>query len=173
MLYIGGILLNKKNAFFSKFLIGGGLFIEFLSIGVGVIEYGVISEIFGLFFLLGFLLVSIVLGIKFISRIIIYYSLVGGFLIPILVGFYDRGIFVLLYLLFLTLALLAVSFKFDWADVRFFAFFFEGIYLVFNAFGVLRVDNLTFSIFFVILTFLTNRRKWTKKRGPFKAPLFI
>lgn len=118
VLLISGIILRKNKYIWSNTLIGASFFIFLLSIGVGVLSYKVLDSIVGLFLTLIYLGVSISYGIYFKSRLIAYFSLIGGILIPYITGFGNDANFVLLYYVIFSLGVLFLSSKFSWADIR-------------------------------------------------------
>lgn len=146
--------LYEKNEMWSMFVFGGSLLTEFISIGVGVLEYEVLPEILGLFILLIFIAISIMLSIKFNSRVIAYYAIAGGYLVPFLTGLYESKLFVLSYLLILAISLLFLSSKYNWADLRFASFLIQLIYILSSMNLLGRDEYLTMALTFIILNFL-------------------
>ena len=118
ILFFVAYFLREKNQIWSNVVFGGAYFIEYLSIGIGVSVYRIMPASMGIIF--GFLLLisSIVLATKFSSRMIAYFSLVGGFLIPIITDSFEAQIFVMIWYLFILIALSSVSISFNWGDLR-------------------------------------------------------
>ncbi len=111
--------LRQKNPLWSNIVFGGSYFIEYLTIGFGVLEFKVLPNIAGLGLALLFLISSIFLSMKFSSRVIAYFSVFGGILIPIITGFSSTNdLFVMLYYILLSIGLTAISLKKNWADLR-------------------------------------------------------
>jgi len=118
VLFTVAYLLREKNQSWSNIVFGGAYFLEYLSIGIGVSVYEVIPASFGVVF--GFLILasSMALSIRFSSRAIAYFSLVGGFLIPIITDTFEIQIFVMTWYLLILAVLSIISVSFNWSDLR-------------------------------------------------------
>ncbi|MGK0209535.1 MAG: putative membrane protein [Patescibacteria group bacterium] len=147
LLFGFSLLLRENKEKWSNVVVGGSFFVFFLSIGVGVLEYAVISEAFGFVLLALFLIASTYVSIHFASRSIGYFTVVGGYLVPFISGYAEAYGFLLLYYALFTLGLVAVSFMQNWYDLRFVSYgvmvlFIASFYDIFtnqfaNAIGVL------------------------------------
>jgi uncharacterized membrane protein len=155
ILFVLAFSLEERNREWSLIVFGGSFFIEFLSIFVGVIVYKVIPEIIGFIVLLLFTAVAIALSIKFNSKIIAYYSLIGGYLIPIITNTHSEIIFMMMYVLLLYVSLLVFSSRYNWVDLRFTSFIILWVYIV-SSFSIYRLESIGFALFFLISVFLIN-----------------
>ncbi|MDA3855701.1 MAG: DUF2339 domain-containing protein [Candidatus Woesearchaeota archaeon] len=155
ILFVLAFSLEERNREWSLIVFGGSFFIEFLSIFVGVIVYKVIPEIIGFIVLLLFTAVAIALSIKFNSKIIAYYSLIGGYLIPIITNTHSEIIFMIMYVLLLNVSLLVLSSRYNWVDLRFTSFIILWVYIV-SSFSIYRLESIGFALFFLISVFLIN-----------------
>lgn len=146
--------LRAKKEQWSNIVFGGAYFIEYLAIGIGVLEYKVLPEILGLFLCTAFLISSFGLNFKFKSRMIGYFSLVGGYLIPFITGTYSNDLFILSFYLILSIALVLVSFKFNWADLRLVSFAFLNLFIVSSLFKFIDANSKIIPILFLIIIFV-------------------
>jgi len=118
VLFFIAYMLHEKKPAWSNVVFGGAYFLEYLSIGVGVKVYNVVPPVVGI--ILGFFILvsSMVLAMKFSARIIAYFSLVGGFLIPVITDSFESQIFVMIWYLFILIALSGISVSYNWMDLR-------------------------------------------------------
>lgn len=155
LMFIAGYMLNEKNRIWSFLVIGGSIAIGFLSVGIGVLNYGVLTPSVGFAILTLFVAIAGMLSVKFSSRIIAYYTIAGGFLVPIVSKVSSNLEFTMLYILLLSAALLYISSKFNWSDLRLVSFL-----LVFMTFfapqenNLLKMQNTLIVILFITLIFL-------------------
>ena len=125
ILFVVGYVLYEKHPNWSLAAFGGAIFIEYLSIGFGVWYYKNISTSISFGGLVFFMILGLLLALKYDSLLITYFSLVGGFLIPIVAHMHDRyPVFTMSFLSALVLATLVMSFYKNWSSVRFFTYFF-------------------------------------------------
>ncbi len=78
--------------------------------------------------------------------------MVGGYLIPFITGYADNDLFVLSFTILITIALLLVSSKYNWADLRGVSFFVITILI-----GIFNYDlsqNPTVAIIFLSIIYL-------------------
>ena len=122
LMFVTGYMLNEKNKIWSFLVIGGSITIGFLAVGIGVLNYKVLNESVGFAILTIFIAIAGMLSVKFSSRIIAYYTIVGGYLVPIVTNVSSNLEFTMLYILLLSVALMFLSSKFNWSDLRFFSF---------------------------------------------------
>lgn len=146
--------LKDKNQNWSNIVFGGAYFIEYLAIGIGVLVYKVLPSIFGLGLCTLFLISSLGLSIKFKSRSIVYFSLVGGYFIPFITNTYLNDLFILSFYLILTLALVFISYKFNWADLRLVSFIFLNSFISNSLYKFILADSKLIPVIFLILVFV-------------------
>jgi|GEM_PF-6664136 hypothetical protein len=154
VLFFVAYMVREKKPAWSNIVFGGAYFLEYLSIGVGVSVYEVMPASIGVFF--GFLILvsSIFLSVKFSSKIIAYFSLIGGFMIPIITDSFRSHIFVMVWYLLILIALTWLSISFNWDDLRAVMMFliFIFVYSTFgNSEGVDRNVEYMFMFFYFIL----------------------
>lgn len=131
-LFFFAYMLHEKSPEWSNVVFGGAYFIEYVSIGVGVSVYEVMPPMVGVIFGALLLISSVALSFKFSSRMIAYFSLVGGFLIPIITDTFESKIFVMVWYLLLLIALSWLSISFDWGDLRLVMLLFITIFMLFS-----------------------------------------
>lgn len=122
LMFATAIYLKNKKEDWSNIVLGGSYFVEYLSIVVGVHTYKIIPEILGVLIASVFLVSSLILAIKYSSRVIAYFSLLGGYLIPFVSGMYVSDVFLMSFYLVLSLGLILLSFNKFWPDLRFTSF---------------------------------------------------
>lgn len=122
-----GLRWYQNKPSWSTTLIGGGIFIVMLSILIGVNEYKVIHQLLGLFVAIGVIAYTLYISIKLNSRVITYFGLLGGFLIPPFSGI-GSHFFLYTYLTLFLVAMLYLSFIKHWTEIRFVSFIFMFFY---------------------------------------------
>jgi hypothetical protein len=149
ILFSVAYMLHEKNQVWSNIVFGGAYFLEYLSLGVAVSVYRVIPAEIGIAF--GFLILvsSMIFSVKFSSRAIAYFSLVGGFLIPIITDRFESQIFVMIWYLLILIALLVISVSFDWGELRLFML---GLITIFMLVSFGRGESIEF--FFLVFYFI-------------------
>lgn len=150
-----GYYFIEKNSIWANFLVGGGIFLSFLTVGIGVFNYKLLSEITAFAILALIIALSGTMSKLYSSRIIAYYTVVGGYFVPFLSNTFDNVEFNLLYILILTTFLFFISSKFNWADLRFTSFLF--LMFFFNLFyyaSLVSLSNLILGVAFILLMFL-------------------
>lgn len=158
ILFIIGFKLYDKHQKWSITTYGGAIFIEFLSIGFGVWYYGIINEIFAFVLLLIFLVIGILLSIKYDSLILAYFAIIGGFVTPQISKMYTSPLFTILFLLILSIGVLFLSKNKNWPSLRLVSYLYLIGYefYIYSSFGNNYYNKLSpeLSIFFIILFFL-------------------
>lgn len=130
VLFTFAFMLHKKREGWSNIVFGGAFFIEYISIGVGVLAYKIMPDYVGIMLTVVFLLASTFLSVHFKSRAIAYFTLVGGFLVPFVTGSYQYDIFIMVFYTVLSLGLVVLSFNQNWSDLRFTSFLILGVVLL-------------------------------------------
>jgi len=130
-LFFAAFLLREKHLSWSNIVFGGAFFIEYLSIGVGVLNFEVIPSFLGVVLSLLFLVSGVILTIKFNSRVIAYFSFVGGYLLPYITGIWSwqNEYFIMAYYIVLSIGLVFISLRQGFSDVRFASAIFMGVYV--------------------------------------------
>jgi len=154
VLLISGIKLRKDKYIWSNTLIGASFFIFLLSIGVGVLSYMVLDSIVGLFLTFIFLGISIFYGIHFRSRLIVYFTIIGGILIPYITGFGNDSNFVLIYYIIFSLGVLLMSSKYSWADIRIVSYALIILFITSIYGSYIISDSYQINLLFLVLIFV-------------------
>jgi len=134
ILFFVAYALRKNNEVWSNIVFGGAYFVEYLSLGVAVSVYEIMPAFIGVGFGALVLVSSIALCFKLSSRAIAYFSLIGGFLIPIITDTFQNYLFVMVWYLLLVVALSFISVSFNWSELRGVMLFFITIF-VWNTFS--------------------------------------
>ncbi len=153
LLFAFAYQLRKKKEQWSNIVLGGSYFIEYLSIWVGVYVYKVLPELFALLLSVIFLTSSILLSLKFSSRMIAYFSLVGAYIIPFISGF-NSDLFVMGFYVLLSTALLIISFYKNWGDLRFISFVIMALFLLSYSNKFSNTSDILIPFLFLITIFL-------------------
>ena len=124
--------LRKNKEQWSNIVFGGAYFIEYLAIGIGVLEYEVLPESIGIALSIIFLISSTILSIKFKSRVIAYFTLIGGFLMPFITGMFENDLFIMLIYIVLCIGLVILSFAENWYDLRFTSYVIVSLFIMFS-----------------------------------------
>ncbi len=137
VLLAAGYNLNKSHPNWSIATIAGAMFIEYLSAGFGAWYYQNIPPSAAFIWLLVLTAASLVIAVKYNSLLVAYFSIVGGFLVPIIAHVSSYPVFTFLFLAVLALSVLILSFYKDWALARFLTYLFVIGYGVayYNRFG--------------------------------------
>jgi hypothetical protein len=154
VLFGSAYILRDKKEQWSNIVFGGSYFIEYLAIGVGVLEYKVLPEFIGVFLCLIFLSSSLLLSLKFDSRVIAYFSLTGGYLIPFITGTYVNDLFVMGLYIFLSCGLVILSFKKNWFDVRFVSYGIMSVFLLGSTYKFASAESKVVPIIFLGLIYV-------------------
>lgn len=148
------IFLRESNENWSNIVLGGSYFIEYLTIGVGVQSYKVLPDFIGVMLCFVFLVSSIIFSLKFSSRTIAYFSLVGGFMVPLITGMYSNDLFVMIFYILLSLALVIISFYKIWSDLRFSSFVMMSLFLLSFSYKFINTTQIAIPVIFLILIFI-------------------
>ena len=124
--------LRKNKEQWSNIVFGGAYFIEYLAIGIGVLEYEVLPDSIGIALSIIFLISSTILSIKFKSRVIAYFTLIGGFLMPFITGMFENDLFIMLIYIVLCIGLVILSFAENWYDLRFTSYVIVSLFIMFS-----------------------------------------
>jgi len=149
-----GYFLRRDNENWSNMVIGGAFFVEYLSVGVGVLGYKVLPASVGVGLSVLFLASSIVFSIIFKSRVIGYFSLIGGYTIPFITGTHSYNLFMMVFFSLLSLGLVVLSFRESWTDLRFTSFIFMAGYLFSQVQGFSRMESKMIPLSFLIIVFV-------------------
>ena len=125
-------VLRKNKEQWSNIVFGGAYFIEYLAIGIGVLEYKVLPDYIGIALSIIFLISSTILSIKFKSRVIAYFTLIGGFLMPFITGIFENNLFVMIIYVVLCIGLVILSFAENWYDLRFTSYVIVSLFIMFS-----------------------------------------
>lgn len=150
--------LREKNIIWSNIVFGGSFFIEYLSVGFGTVFYEVLPTQLALLFITLFLSSSILLSVKFSSKEIAIFSLLGGFAVPLIVNRYDE-VFLMSFYMLLSIALLVLSYYKNWPDIRFSTFMvFAFVISMFIATNTDKINDMLmpFTLFLIISFILYN-----------------
>ena len=124
--------LRKNKEQWSNIVFGGAYFIEYLAIGIGVLDYEVLPDSIGIALSIIFLISSTILSIKFKSRVIAYFTLIGGFLMPFITGMFENDLFIMLIYIVLCIGLVILSFAENWYDLRFTSYVIVSLFIMFS-----------------------------------------
>ena len=124
--------LRKNKEQWSNIVFGGAYFIEYLAIGIGVLDYEVLPDYIGIALSIIFLISSTMLSIKFKSRVIAYFTLIGGFLMPFITGMFENDLFIMLIYIVLCIGLVILSFAENWYDLRFTSYVIVSLFIMFS-----------------------------------------
>jgi len=146
--------LRKNKEQWSNIIFGGAYFIEYLAIGIGVLEYEVLPEYIGIILSIVFLISSTTLSIKFKSRVIAYFTLVGGFLLPFITGTFENDLFIMLVYIALCIGLVILSFAENWYDLRFTSYIIVSLFILFSFDKFTKASNKLFPLAFLASIYL-------------------
>ncbi|MCH7850827.1 MAG: DUF2339 domain-containing protein [Nanoarchaeota archaeon] len=146
--------LRKSKEQWSNIIFGGAYIIEFLTIGVGVLEYQVIPELIGILLAVAFLVSSVILSITFKSKVIAYFALVGGYLIPFITGTLKDDLFVMSFYILLSIGLVVLSFAENWYDLRLSSYVVISLFILYSFERLTSADNKAIPMIFMTLIFI-------------------
>ncbi|MFW6383660.1 MAG: DUF2339 domain-containing protein, partial [Nanoarchaeota archaeon] len=152
ILFVLSYKLRERNILWSNVVFGGAYFIELLTVGVGVQVYENIPMFAGISLLCLFLISSVTLSVKFSSRTIAYFSLVGGYFIPIIVDMSEEILLIGIFYLIIASGLLVLSIFKDWPDHRLSSL---AVLTILSTYLISKPDQLTeFIVAFWIVVFI-------------------
>ena len=114
--------LRKNKEQWSNIVFGGAYFID----------YEVLPDYIGIALSIIFLISSTMLSIKFKSRVIAYFTLIGGFLMPFITGMFENDLFIMLIYIVLCIGLVILSFAENWYDLRFTSYVIVSLFIMFS-----------------------------------------
>lgn len=182
LLLVGEILEEKKYHLYSKIFTGGGLLVLYLSLWAAHRLYSMIGNVVTFVLMCFVTMVSAFFTLRYNSLIVAFYTLIGGFITPFLIGpskvpkIADL-IFILSYIAILDLGILALAFFKKWRVLNFAGF----LCTAFSYFTIYfsQYQNYPFYLFliflniyfliFTLVAFVYNilRREFTQKEDIF------
>lgn len=159
LLFGGDHFENKKLHNYSRIFTGGGLTLLYLSLWAANQLYSLIDDV-PTFVLMCFTTIAAgFFAVRYNSLVIAFYTLIGGFITPLLIGSADTGgtkdaVFTLIYYVILNLGILGLAFFKKWRIISFIAFLFTVVAYthIYNSFFTSK--DLPLSFFFLTLYFL-------------------
>jgi hypothetical protein len=149
-----GYQLREKAKNWSYIVIGGSFFIHYLTISVAVYSYQIMSAYLAFPLALIFVISSMLLSVQLNSRVIAYFSVFGGFIVPFITNSLNLNLFLMTYVLLLCLALLYISFHKNWQDLRFVSFIISHMLISSPIFNFENFDLYLMSLLFILLFYI-------------------
>lgn len=154
ILFVFASIFRSKSESWSNIIFGGSFFIEYLAVGVGVLGYKIMPDFVGVGLAIIFLIASTALSIKFRSRFIAYFTLVGGYIVPFITGYMENDMFIMLFFTVISIGLVILSFAEDWSDLRFSSFVVLSIFLLIFQDRLINSVDKALSVVFLIIFFV-------------------
>lgn len=125
---VGHKLKDEFNVF-SSILVGGGLAIFYVTITLGFREYAIFSQNIAFVLLVMITIFSVFLSLLYDRQELAIFSLIGGFIAPILVSTGDNNYIVLFsYILILNTGMLVLSFRKHWKVISILSYIFTVLF---------------------------------------------
>jgi len=159
-LFFAGAKFYKEHSNWSIVSFGGAIFVEYLSLLYAMSAINLSSYV-AFFGMIIFSVIGVILALKYDSLLLAHYSIIGGFIVPILTSTGSNNFYFLFAFLFaLSIFILFVSSKKNWASIRLLSFF--GIlmyqaaaYTPFSS-GLNKLDSITSLVYLILFFALYN-----------------
>ncbi|WP_027378425.1 DUF2339 domain-containing protein [Chryseobacterium daeguense] len=151
VIMLTGHFLRKNYTVFSSIITGGGIAVLYFTITIAFREYHLFSQNIAFSLTCLITLLSIALSYYYKSEILIVFSLIGGFLAPLMISTGQSNYpFLFTYLTVLNIGMLTVVFLKKWKSVGWVAFIFTSAYLFF---WIMEKPDIK-SVYFFIITYI-------------------
>lgn len=125
-----GHFLRKNYNVFASIITGGGIAVLYFTATIAFREYHLFSQNTAFLMTCLITVVSIFLSYYYKSEILIIFSLIGGFLAPLMISTGQSNYpFLFIYITLINTGMLAVAFLRGWKSIGWIAFIFTSIYL--------------------------------------------
>lgn len=125
-----GHFLKKNYSVFSSIITGGGIAVLYFTITIAFREYQLFSQTTAFSITCLITLISIALSYYYKSEILAIFSLIGGFLAPLMISTGESNyLFLFTYLTVLNIGMLAIIFLKKWKSIGWISFIFTSAYL--------------------------------------------
>ena len=125
-----GHFLRKNYSVFASIITGGGIAVLYFTATIAFREYHLFSQNTAFLITCVITVLSIFLSYYYKSEILIVFSLLGGFLAPLMISTGESNyLFLFIYITFINIGMLAVAFLRGWKSIGWIAFIFTSIYL--------------------------------------------
>ncbi|MFC5873507.1 Predicted membrane protein [Chryseobacterium arachidis] len=146
-----GHFLRKNYSSFASVITGGGIAVLYFTITIAFREYHLFSQNIAFSLTCLITLIAIFLSYYYNNKILIIFSLFGGFLAPFMISTGQSNyLFLFTYLSVLNIGMLALFFLKNWKSVGWIAFIFTHIYLFY--WTIEKTDIL--NIYFYIINYI-------------------
>ena len=158
LLFIGEFFQSKKYHTYARIFTGGGLLILYLSLWAAHKVYFLIDSILAFFLMCFLTVVSAFFSLRHNSLVVAFFTLIGGFITPFLIGPGDSPrisdlTFLFSYLAILDLGILSLAFFKKWKVLNLAGFLATAL-----VYSLIKLDSfyypLSLSFFFLSLYFL-------------------
>lgn len=165
VLLIGtGHFLRKNYAVFSSIIMGGGITVLYFTTTIAFREYHLFTQntAFGITCLVT--LISIALSYFYKNEILIFFSLFGGFLAPLMISNGQSNYpFLFIYLTILNIGMLAIVFLKNWKSVGWISYVFTTAYLLYWTAEKTEILTVYFYIATYIIFYVSALQEYIKK----------
>lgn len=173
-----GHKLKEEFNIFSSILVGGGLAIFYVTITLGFREYAVFSQNIAFVLLILITILSVFFALLYNRQELAIFSLIGGFISPILVSTGNSNYVVLFsYLLILNTGMIVLSLKKGWKAITILAFACTAIFFtswVARVSTEMIVEKIVFAKLFFLQFYITVVFKHlNENKGLTKFQLFL
>ncbi|WP_419868123.1 DUF2339 domain-containing protein [Chryseobacterium sp. CT-SW4] len=164
LIAVTGHFLRKNYPVFSSIITGGGISILYLSATIAFREYHLLSQNTAFIFVCLITLISIALSYYYKSEILIIFSLIGGFLAPLMISTGQSNYpFLFTYLMVLNAGMLIIAFLKQWKSIGWIAFLFTYIYLFYWTFNKTEILNIYFYLISYVIFYAFALQDYIKK----------
>ncbi|ATL75942.1 beta-carotene 15,15'-monooxygenase [Chryseobacterium piperi] len=169
-----GHFLRKNYTIFSSIILGGGVAILYFTTTIAFREYHLFSLNTAFTITCLITLRSIVLSYYYKSEVLIIFSLVGGFLAPLMISNGTSNyVFLFTYLSVLNIGMLIIVFLKHWKSVGWVSFIFTSLYLLYWTVEKTELLSIYFYLFNYIIFYLFALQDYIRKNTPSTADILL
>lgn len=159
-----GYFLRKNYSIFSSIITGGGIAVLYFTTTITFREYHLFTQNTAFVITTLITIISIILSYHYKSEILIIFSLLGGFLAPLMISTGQSNYpFLFIYLTLLNIGMLAVVFLKHWKSIGWVAFTFTAIYLFYWTSTKCELLSILFYIISYVIFYVFALQNYIRK----------
>lgn len=160
-----GYFLRKNYGVFSSIITGGGIAVLYFTTTIAFREYHLFTQNTAFAVATFITIVSILLSYYYKSEILIIFSLIGGFLAPLMISTGQSNYYFLFtYLTLLNIGMLVVVFLKHWRSIGWVSFFFTTLYLLYWTYDQPQLLSIVFYSINYIIFYVFALQEYIRKK---------
>lgn len=160
-----GYFLRKNYGVFSSIITGGGIAVLYFTTTIAFREYHLFTQNTAFAVATFITIVSILLSYYYKSEILIIFSLIGGFLAPLMISTGQSNYYFLFtYLTLLNIGMLVVVFLKQWKSIGWVSFFFTTLYILYWTYNQPQLLSIVFYSINYIIFYVFALQEYIRKK---------